>query len=110
MTTESAPKSNPDSLTNGVIPYFHVSPASEAVEFYKRAFGAREVSRTPTDDGKRLVNAQLEINGGLVMLMDPMPEHGAGFLARSRQHPERVATLADWLAERPEHLPEAVTA
>ncbi len=33
---------------------------------------------------------------------DPMPQHGAGFLARSR-HPERVATLADWLAERPEH-------
>ncbi len=34
---------------------------------------------------------------------DPMPQHGAGFLARSRRHPERVATLADWLAERPEH-------
>ncbi len=34
---------------------------------------------------------------------DPMPQHGAGFLARSRRHPERVATPADWLAERPEH-------
>ncbi len=34
---------------------------------------------------------------------DPMRGHGAGFLARSRQHPERVATLEDWLAERPEH-------
>ena len=34
---------------------------------------------------------------------DPMRGHGAGFLARSRQHPERVATLDDWLAERPEH-------
>ena len=34
---------------------------------------------------------------------DPMPQHGAGFLARSRQHPDRVATLDDWLAERPEH-------
>jgi phytanoyl-CoA hydroxylase len=34
---------------------------------------------------------------------DPMPQHGAGFLARSYQHPERVATLADWLAERPTH-------
>jgi len=36
---------------------------------------------------------------------DPMPEHGVGFLARSRQHPERVATLEDWLAKRPEHQP-----
>ncbi|MFD0675453.1 MULTISPECIES: phytanoyl-CoA dioxygenase family protein [unclassified Paenibacillus] len=29
---------------------------------------------------------------------DPMPQHGAGFLARSRKHPELVATLQDWLA------------
>ncbi|MEM8875709.1 MAG: phytanoyl-CoA dioxygenase family protein [Planctomycetota bacterium] len=34
---------------------------------------------------------------------DPMPQHGAGFLARSHEHPEAVATLEDWLAERPEH-------
>ncbi|WP_168207297.1 phytanoyl-CoA dioxygenase family protein [Microlunatus elymi] len=34
---------------------------------------------------------------------DPMPQHGAGFLARSRSHPQRVATLDDWMAERPEH-------
>ncbi|MBV7335569.1 phytanoyl-CoA dioxygenase family protein [Chloroflexi bacterium TSY] len=34
---------------------------------------------------------------------DPMPEHGAGFLARSYLYPERVATLTDWLAGRPEH-------
>jgi len=35
---------------------------------------------------------------------DPMPQHGAGFLARSRQYPDRVATLEDWLAERVEHV------
>jgi phytanoyl-CoA hydroxylase len=34
---------------------------------------------------------------------DPMPQHGAGFLARSRLHPECVATLEDWLAKRTEH-------
>ena len=34
---------------------------------------------------------------------DPMPNHGAGFLARSAEHPERVATLEDWLANRSEH-------
>ena len=33
---------------------------------------------------------------------DPMSQYGAGFLARSRQDPERVATLDDWLANRPE--------
>jgi hypothetical protein len=34
---------------------------------------------------------------------DPMVTHGAGFLARSRKHPDRVATLEDWLARRSEH-------
>jgi len=34
---------------------------------------------------------------------DPMLGHGVGFLVRSRAHPERVATLEDWMAERPEH-------
>jgi ectoine hydroxylase-related dioxygenase (phytanoyl-CoA dioxygenase family) len=34
---------------------------------------------------------------------DPMPQIGAGFLARSRQRPNCVATLEDWLANRPEH-------
>ncbi|MSP11931.1 MAG: hypothetical protein EXR62_03120 [Chloroflexi bacterium] len=34
---------------------------------------------------------------------DPMPQHGIGFLARSRRYPERMATLEDWLAYLPEH-------
>ncbi|QHW32914.1 phytanoyl-CoA dioxygenase family protein [Paenibacillus rhizovicinus] len=34
---------------------------------------------------------------------DPMVQHGIGFLARSSKFPNRVATLEDWLAERPEH-------
>ncbi len=37
---------------------------------------------------------------------DPMPQHGTGFLARSYKYPERVATLEDWLANRPEHPPD----
>jgi ectoine hydroxylase-related dioxygenase (phytanoyl-CoA dioxygenase family) len=36
---------------------------------------------------------------------DPMAGHGAGFLARSRKYPERVATLDDWLNNCPEHNP-----
>jgi len=35
---------------------------------------------------------------------DPMPQHGAGFLARSCKRPQCVATLEDWLAKRPERL------
>lgn len=36
---------------------------------------------------------------------DPMPGHGAGFLARSYKYPDRVASLEDWLANRMEHSP-----
>lgn len=36
---------------------------------------------------------------------DPMPGHGAGFLARSYKYPDRIATLEDWLANRMEHTP-----
>jgi len=36
---------------------------------------------------------------------DPMPQYGAGFLARSRAYPDRVATLDDWLNQRLEHEP-----
>jgi ectoine hydroxylase-related dioxygenase (phytanoyl-CoA dioxygenase family) len=34
---------------------------------------------------------------------DRMSKYGTGFLARSRTNPERVATLQDWLSEKPEH-------
>jgi PhnB protein len=66
-------------LLRGVIPYFHVENANDAVKLYERAFGAKEVARTATDDGKRLMNCQLEINSGLVMVMDAMPDHGYPF-------------------------------
>jgi len=37
---------------------------------------------------------------------DPMPQYGPGFLARSRAHPEKVASLDDWSAGRPAAGPE----
>jgi phytanoyl-CoA hydroxylase len=37
---------------------------------------------------------------------DPMPQHGAGFLARSRHYPERIARVDDWLAGRTERAAE----
>jgi PhnB protein len=76
MTTKTELESSTDSLTKGVIPYLQVEGAGDAIAFYKKAFGAREISRTASDDGKRIMNAQLEINGGTIMVMDAMPEHG----------------------------------
>ena len=65
----------PPSLT-GVVPYLMLDGVVAAIEFYKTALGAEEAGeRALTPDG-RVLNARIEINGGTLMLMDPMPEHG----------------------------------
>jgi len=78
MSVQTELRTNTDALTRGVIPYVQVEGAAAAIEFYKAAFGAIERSRTPGQDG-RIMNCQLEINGGLFMVMDAMPDHGFGY-------------------------------
>ena len=51
---------------------------SEAIEFYKKAFGAQEEMRNLADDGKRLMHAHLTINRGSLMLNDDFPEYREG--------------------------------
>lgn len=63
-------------LNGGIVPYLMLEDAAGAMEFYKRAFGAKEIGdRAKMEDG-RIMNARVDINGGSLMLMDPMPEHG----------------------------------
>jgi PhnB protein len=56
-----------------VTPYLAVDDAAKAIEFYKRAFGARERGRMPGPDGK-IAHAEVEIGDALIMLSDPMPQ------------------------------------
>ena len=53
-----------------------VRGAAEAIDFYKTAFGAAELHRMPTPDG-RLMHAAVRIGDSVVMLVDEMPEWGA---------------------------------
>ena len=46
----------------------------EAVEFYKRAFGATEAFRFDGEDGKSVV-ARLAVNGAEFWVADESPEH-----------------------------------
>ena len=62
----------------GVMPYLTVKGGKAAVEFYARAFGAVEFGRQPADDGERLLNSHLGINGGSIMLSDDFPEMRGG--------------------------------
>jgi len=67
--------------------YLAVDNASEAIEFYKRAFGAKERMRMDTPDGS-IGHAELEIGDSLVMLSDPFPQ------AQTRPPKEVGATTA----------------
>lgn len=57
-----------------VTPYLSIQGASEAIDFYQRAFGATEILRLP--DGKgRVAHAELQIGDSRVMLADENTEH-----------------------------------
>jgi PhnB protein len=60
---------------HNVTPYLCVKGAADAIEFYKKAFGATEIMRMPMPDGK-VGHAELQIGDSRVMLADESPEMG----------------------------------
>ena len=54
-------------------PYLAVDDAAQAIDFYKRAFGAKERVLMEAPDNK-IGHAELEIGDSLVMLSDPFPQ------------------------------------
>ena len=57
------------------IPSLTIDGAAEAIEFYKRAFGARERGRMEGPGGM-VAHAELEIGSSVVMLADAFPQSG----------------------------------
>ena len=57
----------------GATPYLSVTGAAEAIEFYKKAFGARETMRMPAPAGK-IGHAEIRIGDATIMLADEYPE------------------------------------
>jgi len=58
-----------------ITPHLVVQGAEQAAAFYSEAFGAEELNRIPTPDG-RLMSVQLRIGDGLIHLADEFPEMG----------------------------------
>lgn len=69
-----ATKSIPDGM-HSLTPHIVCDGAAAAIEFYKKAFGATEVLRMPTPDGK-LMHAQIKIEDSSLMLVDANPTWG----------------------------------
>ena len=57
-------------------PHLVVRGAADAIEFYRKAFGAEEIRRMPGPDGK-LMHAELNIGDSRLMLADEFPDWGA---------------------------------
>ena len=61
--------------TVAVIPHLTCRNAAEAIEFYKRAFGAAVPFVMPGPDG-RIMHATVDLGGGVVHVVDEYLDHG----------------------------------
>jgi PhnB protein len=60
---------------HSVTPYLIVGGGGDAIEFYKKAFGAVELFRFPSPDGK-IGHAEIKIGDSPIMLADEYPDMG----------------------------------
>ena len=60
---------------HSVTPYLIINGAASAIEFYQKAFGATELFRFPTPDGK-IGHAEIKIGDSPIMLADEFDEMG----------------------------------
>jgi uncharacterized glyoxalase superfamily protein PhnB len=72
--SHSPVKAIPEGM-HSLTPHLVCAGAAEAIEFYKRAFGAVEMGRLPGDDGK-LMHAMVKIGDSMLMLVDEHPDFG----------------------------------
>lgn len=73
MTTKTKPI--PDGY-HTVTPYLVITNAGKAIDFYKEAFGATEIMRMATPDGK-VMHAEIKIGDSPIMLCDECPDWNA---------------------------------
>ena len=78
--TQAAVKPIPDGM-HSLTPHLICAGAADAIDFYKKAFNAVELSRLPGPNGK-LMHAMLMIGDSALMLNDEFPKWG-GFGPKS---------------------------
>ena len=60
---------------SAITPYISVKDAQKAIEFYKKAFGAKEVGRITMPDGT-IGHAELEIGDSKILIANESPQWG----------------------------------
>ncbi len=79
---------------NTVTPHLVCAGAGKAIEFYTKAFNAKEISRLAGPDGK-LMHAEIRIGDSVVMLMDENKQWGALGPATLKGSPVTVHLYVD---------------
>lgn len=87
----------PDGMEN-LIPHLVCSPCAEAIEFYKKAFGAAELGRAPSPDG-RLMHAMIKVGTSIVFLVDDFPEYCGGKAGTAKALGGTPVTLHQYVAD-----------
>ena len=77
MTTQPAAAKPAPLGRTFVAPHLVCANATDAIEFYKKAFGATEEMRMAGPDGKAIMHACITINGAPIFLVDENPQWGA---------------------------------
>jgi PhnB protein len=65
---------------NSITPYLIIKGAAQAIEYYKKVFGATEVVRMDGPDGK-VGHAELQIGDSRIMVADENPTMGQGHVS-----------------------------
>ena len=58
---------------HSVTPSFTFKDSRKAIEFYKKAFGAKVLDLMPDPSGRRTMHATIQIGNSMVMMGDEMP-------------------------------------
>lgn len=66
------PKSIPEGF-HSVTPCLTLKNSLEAIEFYKKAFGAKQLDVFPAPDGKSTMHATIKIGDSIIMMGDERP-------------------------------------
>src|SRR2546428_12103588 len=69
----SMPKAIPEGLRS-ITPHLTVDGCAEAIETWKKAFGAEEMMRAPDPTGKKVWHAAIRIGDSVLFANDPVAE------------------------------------
>jgi PhnB protein len=91
----AAPKGAPGAPAgrHTVIAQLTLRESAKAIDFYKQAFGAKELMRMPGPDGRGIWHAEIQIGDSVVFLSDEMPGQGPTTAPSATHKPTGVLQL-----------------